>query len=301
MKRIFFIVLFLLGSMNASAVTYVIHDIDESSVRSLTFLLSKLVPSNTLLTPIRHDVFEQYESSLKADDIVVTIGVDRFRQACGFDFDGAVMALFIGREEYRHVLPDCPMPTTGVFSGAPLAKNLALLETIWLDQKPLALLYSDNVLIDENEMTALAAEYGFEFQFLQTQTDRLSVLRSVNIVLERSGLIFSVVDTELYKNGNAQAMLKQLFNQQQLMIGPAFSFVRAGSLFAVYSDTQAKLEALAERIRRWQTEKHMLDAIYPEKLRVSFNPSLIKAHGVVPPSASFLNDRYGLCAETLCD
>ncbi|WOD07952.1 hypothetical protein [Marinomonas sp. GJ51-6] len=84
------------------------------------------------------------------------------------------------------------------------------------------------------------------------------------------------------------------------MIGSSFAFVRAGSLFAIHSDSRSKLTALAERILAWDDNKFLMDADYPDTLRVTFNPYLIRSHGVVLPSASYLKDKYGLCADTQC-
>lgn len=299
MKRIFSIVL-LLASLNVSAAIYIVHDIEESSVRSLAFQLSKLLPENSQLIPVRRALFLQNISFLKDEDVMLAIGGESFSQVCLSVSEGAVVAAFIGKEEYLKARPQCSIPNSAVFSGAPLDKRLALLKAVWFDRKPLAVLYSDNLLIDEQDMQDQAAQYGFEFQFLKTDVDRLSVLKAVNFVLEESVMIFSLVDTELYENGIAQDVLKLLFHKQRVMIGPSFAFVRAGALFAIYSDTEAKLDILADQIGMWQTERGLLDGMYPNKLRVSFNPYLIKSHGVVLPSPSYLKDKYGLCSETQC-
>jgi hypothetical protein len=298
-KRIFSIVL-LLASLNVSAAIYIVHDIEESSVRSLAFQLSKLLPENSQLIPVRRALFLQNISFLKDEDVMLAIGGESFSQVCLSVSEGAVVAAFIGKEEYLKARPQCSIPNSAVFSGAPLDKRLALLKAVWFDRKPLAVLYSDNLLIDEQDMQDQAAQYGFEFQFLKTDVDRLSVLKAVNFVLEESVMIFSLVDTELYENGIAQDVLKLLFHKQRVMIGPSFAFVRAGALFAIYSDTEAKLDILADQIGMWQTERGLLDGMYPNKLRVSFNPYLIKSHGVVLPSPSYLKDKYGLCSETQC-
>jgi hypothetical protein len=299
-KRIFIFIILSLTSINVSAAIYVVHDIEESSARSLAFQLSKLLPANTQLIPVRRSLFIQNASFLKSEDVTVAIGSESFRQVCSSVSEGAVMAIFIGKEEYLKARPQCGLPNSAVFSGAPLDKRLALLEAIWFDRKPLAVLYSDNLLIDVHNMQEQAAQHGFEFQFIKTEVDRLSVLKSVNFVLDGSAVVFSLVDTELYKNGIAQDILKLLFHKQRVMIGPSFAFVRAGSLFAIYSDTDTKLDILANHISMWQTKGVLLDAVYPDKLRVSFNPYLIKSHGVVLPSPSYLKDKYGLCSETGC-
>jgi putative ABC transport system substrate-binding protein len=301
-KRLFLLVFLLLASVNVLAATiYVIHDTEESSVRSLSFQLSKLLPVNAQLMSVRSALFMQNASFLKDDDVIVTVGADNFRLACSVASEGAVIAVFIGKEEYLNIKPQCSIPVSGVFSGAPLDKRLNILEAIWFDRKPLAVIYSDHLLVDEQEMMNLADQHGFIFQFLKTETDRLSVLKSVNFVLEDSELIFSLVDTQLYKNGIAQDILRLLFHKQKVMIGPSFAFVRAGSLFAVYSDSEAKLKALAERLIMWDTKGVLLDAVYPDQLRISFNSYLIKSHGVVLPSSSYLKDKYGLCSEAKCE
>jgi putative ABC transport system substrate-binding protein len=300
-KRLFLFIFLLLASVNVLATIYVVHDTEESSVRSLTFQLSKLLPENTRLMPVRSALFIQNVSFLKDDDVMVTVGADSFRLACSVASEGAVIAVFIGKEEYLNIQPQCSIPVSGVFSGAPLDKRLNILEAIWFDRKPLAVIYSDHLFVDEQEMMNLADQHGFIFRFLKTETDRLSVLKSVNFVLEDSELIFSLVDTQLYKNGIAQDILRLLFHKQKVMIGPSFAFVRAGSLFAVYSDSEAKLKALVERLTMWNTKGVLLEAAYPDQLRVSFNSYLIKSHGVVLPSSSYLKDKYGLCSETQCE
>ncbi|WP_262368526.1 hypothetical protein [Marinomonas sp. IMCC 4694] len=300
MKRFFLLACLLLASFNVSSAIYVVHDDEESAVRSLTFQLSKLLPTDVPIIPIRRLLLMQNVSQLEKNDLVVTVGADSFRQLCSIPLKSAMVAVFIGQEEYLNIQPRCSVPSSAVFSGAPLEKRLTLLNAIWFDRKPLSVIYSDSLFIDEVRMQRQAAQYGFEFQFLKTATDRLSVLRSINFVLEDSTIIFSLVDTELYKNGNAQDILRLLFHKRQIIIGPSLAFVQAGSLFAVYSDTSTKLSALAGHIMLWNKEKRLPAPSYPDLLRVSFNPYLIKFHGVVLPSPAFLKEKYGLCSEKMC-
>jgi hypothetical protein len=186
-KRLFFLIFLLIASGKLLAATiYVIHDTEESSVRSLTFQLSKLLPVTTRILPVRSTLFMQNASFLKDDDVMVTVGADNFRLACSVASKGAVIAVFIGKEEYLNIKSQCSIPVSGVFSGAPLDKRLDILEAIWFDRKPLAVIYSDQLFVDEQEMMNLAGQHGFIFRFLKTETDRLSVLKSVNFVLEDS-------------------------------------------------------------------------------------------------------------------
>ncbi|NVK74790.1 MAG: hypothetical protein HWE24_15075 [Oceanospirillaceae bacterium] len=300
-KQILLAVFCLLFGLKTSAAIYVVHDTVESSVRALTFKLSQLLPSGTSLAPVRLSSFMKNLSLLKQEDVLIAVGAENFRQICASVNTGVVIAIFIGKEEYLKAQSKCSVSSSGVFSGAPLDKRLALLEAIWFDRKPLAVIYSDNLLVDEQAMQKEARQYGFEFIFQKTELDRLSILKSINFVLEESSVIFSLVDTDMYKDGVAQDILKLLFRKQQVMIGPSYAFVRSGSMFAIYSDTSAKLEVLVEYITRWNEDGVMPDATYPNKLRVSFNPYLLKSNGVVPPSSSYLREKYGLCSEERCE
>ncbi len=287
-------------SINASASIYVVHDTAESSVRSLTFQLSKLLTIQTPLISVRNSFFKLRLTELNYQDVIVTVGVESFRHVCSYDSKGVVIAMFIGKEEYLEAQKTCSIPSSGVFSGAPLGKRLDLLASIWPDKKPLAILYSDYVFVDEKKMEVEAAKFGFKLQFLKTEANRLSVLKSVNFILEESELILAFVDSELYKNGVAQDILKLLFHKKQVMVGPSAAFVRAGSLFAIHSDSKSKLKSLVERLDNWLLKGELIPAGYPDSLRVSFNPYVIRSHGIVLPSASYLKDKYDLCSEAQC-
>nr|WP_264193985.1 hypothetical protein [Marinomonas algarum] len=277
-----------------------VHDTEESAARALSFQLSRQLPVDTKVTPVRRTAYIQNIAQIEKDDIIVPIGVDSFRDVCMVTSQGVVMALFVGKEEYENIQARCSVSTSAVFSGAPLEKRLVLLQAVWLDRKPLAVLHSDTLLLDEQGMTSKAAEYGFKLLFFPTPVDRLSVLKSVNFVLEDASMIMALVDTQLYQQGIAQDILRLLFHKRQVIIGPSLPFVRAGSLFAIYSDTEAKLATLVNHLTLWQKQGVFHEARYPDKLRVSFNPYLIKSHSVVLPSASYLKEQYGLCSDIDC-
>lgn len=280
---------------------YVLHDTEESSVRSLSFQLSKRLSTTEPPIPVRQTFFLNNIARIKSQDVVVAIGVQSFKQACLAMSRGAVIGLFIGQEEFYSLSKNCGIAHSAVFSGAPVEKRLALLQAIWLDPKPLAVLFSDALQLDQTQMQQQAQEYGFEFVFWQTKTDRVSVLKSVNRLLEDSELVFSLVDSQLFQQGNAQDILKLLFHQQKVMVGSSFAFVRAGALFAIHSDAEAKLTLLSEQVSRWQATGVMSAAAYPSPLRVSFNPYLVKAHGIVLPSKLYLKDQFDLCSDSQCD
>lgn len=292
--------LLLLYSTTPLAAVYVVHDTEESSARALSFQISRLLSIDSTVIPVRRAVFLTRSADITETDVIVTVGINSFRGVCRVASKGVVVALFIGKEEYDKIHSDCTLSTSAVFSGAPLDTRLRLLQGIWLDRKPLAIVHSDALLVDQQAMMRKGAEYGFEFRFFETATDRLSVLKSINFVLEDSAMIFSLVDTELYQKGVAQDVLRLLFHKRQVIVGPSYAFVRAGSMFAIYSDTQAKLETLAAQVSAWQAKGTLLSPSYPYRLRVSFNPYLIKAHSVVLPSASYLKEHYGLCSEEDC-
>ncbi|MGR0277594.1 hypothetical protein ACUM5Y_00935 [Marinomonas dokdonensis] len=287
-------------SWSAWADIYVIHNTEESTIRSLTYRLSNMLPVKAPVVPVRLPIFLANTDYFKEDDVFITVDVDSFQQVCELPLPNPLFASFIGKEEYEHVKDHCTKETSAVFSGAPLERRLALLQRIWLDNKPISVMYSDYLKVDEVAMSRLGAEYGFEFQFQRTHTDKVSVLRTVNHLGENSKVIFSLVDSNLYREDVAKDVIKLLFDIHHVMIGPSYPFVRAGALFAVYSRTDEKLKRLVRMLIAWQTGKVMLPANYPSELRVSFNPYLIKAYGMVLPTPASIKLNFDLCSESYC-
>lgn len=277
-----------------------IHNAEESSIRSLTFRLSNMLPVKAPVVPVRMPIFLQNTDYFKPDDIFISVGYEAFAQTCALPLSNTLIAAFIGKEEYENVTQSCSKHTSAVFSGAPLDRRLALMQRLWLDNKPISVMYSEYVKIDQQAMQAAAAEYDFVFQFQQTPTDKVSVLRTVNQLGENSKVIFSLIDSNLYRDDVAKDVIKLLFNSHHVMIGPSYPFVRAGALFAIYSRTDEKLKRLVDIINTWQTRQHLLPAAYPTELRVSFNPYLIKAYGMVLPTPASIKFNFDLCSEDYC-
>lgn len=299
MKRLFLILALMLVSVCVPASVYVVHDTEESLVRSFVFQLSERLPDAVEITPVHYTFFGDSLSDLR-DNILITVGLDSFRKVCLSASEGVVMATFIGKEEYQALQLGCSLPTTAIFSGAPLAKRFNLLKDIWGDKKPFTVLHTDNLKIDQWLMMDEAAQYGFELQFLETKTDRMSLLGAVNFALENSEAIFSLVDCKLYGQDVVQEVLRLLFRKQKVIIGHSIAFVRAGSLLAIYSSREAKLNTLTEYIEVWLNDGTLKEAAYPDRLSVRFNPYLIKLHSIVLPSASYLKDQYDLCSDKQC-
>ncbi|MCV2403321.1 hypothetical protein OFY17_10555 [Marinomonas sp. C2222] len=300
MKRIFTLLICLFWSVSASSSVYVVHDIEEGSARSLVFQLSELLPSKTQLIPIRNIFLKPNLDHVKHDDMIVAIGVDSFSEICEYATQGNVIAAFIGKEEYLKVKQTCSIPSSAIFSGAPLEIRLSLLQSIWFDKKPMAVLYSDNLFINKEEMLQYAYNYGFRFRFYKVESDRLSATKVVREAIAESDLIISLMDSQLYNNRTSQKIRKILFQNNKVIIGASFPTTHSGALFAIFSNSDAKLNTLASYVESWVEGSNLLPPSYPNELRVNFNSFLVRAHGLVLPSSAYLKSAFGLCSEAHC-
>ncbi|GAB3484794.1 hypothetical protein GCM10027340_20820 [Marinomonas epiphytica] len=276
------------------------HDTEESSARVLALEISKRLTLREKVTSVRQSLMFSNLHRVNSDDLIITLGQESLHTLCRLQPRAAVIGFLVGEYEYQAIQSECLWLSSAVFSGAPFKQYLPLLKQIWLDQRPITLLYSDGLAIDPEVMEKQASEFGLQFQFMRSGTGRVAVLKAVNQATENSKLLLSFIDTKLYQGGVAQDVLRLLFNKRHLMVGPSLPFVKAGALFSIYTNMDSKLSLLAQMTDRWLAEKSLASPAYPSPMRVNFNPYLIKAYGIVLPTQNYIKDNFGLCSEDSC-
>ncbi len=233
--------------------------------------------------------------------IIIAVGIRAFRYVCKAHSGRKVIALFLGKEEYLSVSQTCISTSTAVFSGADLSLRLRLFKHIFPNVSRLGLIYSENIQLNEEYYQAQAALHGLKFVFSSTPNDRNTILKTINRILVDTNVLFSIIDTHLYQQQTIQDVLKLFFRQRKIMIGPSNNFVKAGALFSIYSDAEEQIKELAGILVKYdQNINQHIPSLYPQRLKVVFNPYLVRSFGVVLPSSEYLENTFGLCSESGC-
>lgn len=278
---------------------YLLHNTDDRTARLVEYRVRTLL-SEDRLQLLALPALTRGEVQFNSSDIVVAFGLSVYREACRAEPRGqTIVAMSLGEDEYRQTTP-CRSPATAIFVGAPLEKRIQLLKQVWPNESKIGVLYGDKLALAEEEYSRLAKKYDLEMLFYKTTVDKSSVIRTLNNLLSQTSVILSVPDSRLYNAELAQDILRLLFRQRKVMIGPSLNFVKAGALYAIYTDFDQQLMRLGEVLDELRLPGPLPDPSYPAQLKVSFNPYLIRSLGIVLPTQEFLFNQYGLCPESGC-
>ncbi|MFT2109656.1 ABC transporter substrate-binding protein [Marinomonas sp. 2405UD68-3] len=233
--------------------------------------------------------------------VVIAVGARAFRSVCKAHSGKKIVAVFIGQEEFLSESQTCVSSTTAVFSGADLSLRLRLFKHILPNISRLGLIYSESVRLNEAYYQAQAALYDLRFVFSSVPNDRNAIIKTINRILVDTDVLFSIIDTDLYQHQTIQDVLKLFFRQRKIMIGPSNNFVKAGALFSIYSDAEEQIKELTNILVQYDQDVHQnIPALYPRNLKIIFNPYLVRSFGIVLPSSEYLENTFGLCAESGC-
>ena len=300
MKRIIYLFLTLILAYPAYGEVLLVHDLDNNTSRLFSNRISAYL-DNTPIRTIR--VSDFLETTSTSSDIVIGLGFPAFKKICHAKHDAFLIGILLGEDEYLATKSSCSVDSTAVYSGAPLDLRLSLLKTILPYEKRLGLIYNNQLALDIGKYQETAVEYGFHFVFRATPNDRFSVIKSVNSLLSETDVLFSIIDSELYQPEIAQDVLRLMFRQRKMMIGPSDNFVKAGALISIYSDVESQLAETAELIKTILNNTNALALVpprYPKPFKIVFNPYLVRSFGLVLPSTGYLENTFGLCAESGC-
>ena len=233
--------------------------------------------------------------------IVVAVGLSAFRVVCDAHPDKILIAILIGKEEYLSTSKACNSKSTAVFSGADLSLRLEVLKYILPNISRLGLVYSNRLNLDEAYYQEQARFHDLNFVFSPTPSDRNSIIKIMNHTVMNADVIFSIIDSELYQPQIIQDVLRLFFRQRKIMVGPSNNFVKAGALFAIYSDAEEQIKSLAGILIQLQGNPYkIISPLYPPNLKIVFNPYLVRSFGLVLPSEKYLENNFGLCPESGC-
>ena len=287
-----------IGSMYGQVL--LVHDGDDKASRAIGHRLTNYVEDVSLRSQ-KLDDFLQDSASNDPLSTIITLGANAFQQVCQQRDQPVVIAMLLGMEEYDAIKDSCQSHSTAVFAGAKLALRLSLLKQILPNTQRIGLLYSDALLLNEASYQQQAGEQGMRFVFRKTANDRRSVMRAVNGLLVETDVIFSVVDTGLYQPQVAQEVLRLMFHQKRIMLGTSDNFVKAGALYAIYSDIDSQIQGVAEILKSLAVPAEtVMQPFYPKQMKVAFNPYLVRTFGIVLPSSGYLESVFGLCPESGC-
>ncbi len=294
MKRIILILISCLSFASVQGQTYVYHEGRET----VSHVLALNFESNfDLSVGVLRDVKRPFDP----DDVVMAVGLSSFKTVCEQPNIPNVIAVFVGEEEFYSAAESCIGQASAVFSGAPVALRLQVLNSFWEGRSPIAFIYSKALPVQTEAIRVEAERLGRDVKFVPVEEGRAASLRSLSSALEESDLVMSAYDSELFDSQFSKDAIRLMFQKKKLFAAHSLQLVKAGALFALYSSTSRKLEAVADQLQGFEQSSQLPPPAYPAGLQVVFNPYLIRMYGLVLPTDAFLLSEFGVCPESGCE
>jgi hypothetical protein len=291
-KRIFAFIIGLVFALPVTANVFLHHDGQGTVTRMLAMQLESMLGQQVLVG--------QPLSAVTEGDIVVAIGKSSLQQACETS-KGSVVAMFVGEEEFRLFEKSCRHSASAVFSGGSLDLRLGILASFWEDPAPLSLFYYEPLLSDPRAVTQYAKKHGLSLRLYPTSADNVEALKVLQRAFTDTRLTLSLYDSTLFSSEFARDAIRMSFHRQKLLAPHSAAMVKAGALFAVYSDLDAKLNWVLRAINYYQASGKLPLATYPTPLKIVFNPYLVKTYGLILPTDVYLFNKFGVCPESGCE
>ncbi|SBS26544.1 hypothetical protein MAQ5080_00548 [Marinomonas aquimarina] len=277
-----------------SAGTYVFHDGRETVSRVLSMSLSA---STSYQVPVLNNPSTQ----LADGDLVITVGLHSYAQICASTAQVAIIALFLGEEEFALAQSQCSKSSTAVLSGAPLDQRLNVLQSFWEDHAPIAVVHSDALSLSDRSLRMTKLYEVEVYSYPVVAEERAEKLKALTEVLENSNLVMSLYDSALFDTQFSKDAIRLMFHKKKALAAHSLQLVRAGALFALYSTSQDKLSLVSSYIKVYEASGTLMPPSYPNPLRIAFNPYLIRLYGLVLPTDRYLFSEFGLCPESGCE
>ncbi len=181
-------------------------------------------------------------------ELVIALGVKALTAASKLKHTTPVIGVFTPMPTFNALLESSGRDL-GIFSAIvldqPYSRQISLIKTVLPEIKTLGILlgstssrYAEH-LRDEGEKNSLNVS-------LETINDESELIPKLQKVLESNDALLAIPDPSIYNRETAQPILLTSYRHQKPVFGYSQSYVRAGALAAVYSNTKHLAKQAAE-------------------------------------------------------
>lgn len=268
----------LMLSPTAWAVSVLISGAEDNpTVQAFTTALAQQRPADS----VRFVPFEQLPvpSQLPADTRLILLDVDSLDWRLKDTRGPPTLVLRISRVQAHQRLGETrPARLSLLWSDPAPARQLQLARQLLPQAKRIGVLYDLHSEFLLGELHSAAKPLGLEI--VDQVWDHPEDSQPLQQLLKNTDLLLGLDDPYLYNAKTAKSLLLSSYAQQQALLGPTASFIKAGSLASTYSDLNdwlTSIDALLDQPpARWPR------AMYPDRFKVISNPQVARSLGIQP-------------------
>lgn len=183
-------------------------------------------------------------------DLIVTAGIDGFRQSLARGGETPILATLIPRTAFEKMLAESGRTRrriSAIYIEQPLPRQIAFLRQILPGNTVVGVLLSDESQskFPLLKQTLLKNGYQLETETVETQEN---LLPATHALLARVQFLLATPDATIYRRDNIKPLLMSSYRHHKPVIAFSSAFVSAGALAALYASPEQIARQTAEII-----------------------------------------------------
>lgn len=220
--------------------------------------------------------------------LIVTAGVEAFRQTLARPGNTPILATLIGRQLYERILAEAAKShprSSAIYIEQPLNRQVAFLRLLLPGRQRVGILLSSESSNSRVPLRQALLAGGLALDSEESDGDE-NLLPAVNALLPRVNLLLATPDSKVYKRDNIKSILLTSYRHQKPVIAFSSTFVNAGALAAIYSTPQQIARQAADLINDHGSNLPVPE--YPQQFSIAINRSVAAALDLSLPDESEL-------------
>lgn len=219
----------------------------------------------------------------KPPTLIVTVGIEAFRQSLALNNTSPIVATLIGRQIYEKLLSESGRArnrSTAIYIEQPLHRQAAFLRQLLPGRSRVGILASNEGRNQIAPLRQALSAIGYSLDTEDSDTDE-TLLPATNALLPRVNLLLATADPKIYKRDNIKTILLTSYRHQKPVIAFSSTFVNAGALAAIYATPQQIARQAADLVSTHGS--NLPAAEYPNQFSIAINRSVADALNLQVP------------------
>ena len=261
------------------------QSIYEKLVKSLTH-----ISSNIDLSTVTDDT--GYVPESYRPELIITLGANNIDAASRFFPETEKLVIVSNPGKYNSTVNEnSESNSTLLYMTQPYCRQFHFIRLINSRWKTISYISGEQNLIDENAIQSCANKFGMDIHEVWA-SDNAHLSHDIKEALYHSDLLLALPDPSIYNSKTVKNILLTSYRIRKPVIAFSRSFVNAGAIAAIHSDTLQISQSASALVRQYFANKHVFNKNinYPEDFDISFNRQVFKALRMDIPDAKTIKN-----------
>lgn len=211
----------------------------------------------------------RFDGMFRSNEIVIAFGVDGARLAAALDPRIPVLSIFVPEKAFSEI-GRARRTFSAIYIDQPLERQMHLIRLAFPQRRHVGVLLGPGSQGQLSSIRAAASDNELELSFgmFSSQSELFS---SFDKILKESDVILAVPDPLVFNSGTISGILLTAYRRHVPLVGFSPSYVKAGSLVALYSTVEQIGWQVSEAITKFSSTGALPVPGYPAYFTVGVN------------------------------